>query len=66
MAKKVSAFSVTIISNGANFISENRNRMQLMRYGVSVNFRIGELKAGVKKAERTINNDDTKSGGNNS
>lgn len=49
-----------------NFISENRNRMQLMRYGVSVNFRIGELKAGVKKAERTINNDDTKSGGNNS
>lgn len=46
-----------------NFTSSNRGRQQMLSYGVSVNFRIGELKAGVKKAERTISNDDTKGGG---
>ena len=30
------------------------------RFGVSVSYRIGELKAGVKKAERSIENDDVK------
>ncbi len=49
----------------ANFTSSNRGRQQMLRYGVSVNFRIGELKASVKKAERTISNDDMKSGGGN-
>jgi hypothetical protein len=34
-----------------------------MRYGFSVSYRIGELKASVKKAARTINNDDVKGGG---
>lgn len=47
----------------SNFASENYSRMQLMRYGIGVNLRIGELKASVKKAERTISNDDVKSGG---
>ena len=33
-----------------------------MRFGVSISYRIGELKATVKKAARTISNDDVKSG----
>ena len=32
-------------------------------YGVSVRFRIGKLKAQVKRAERTVENDDVKQGG---
>lgn len=50
----------------SGFVSRNWQRQPLQKFGMSVNFRIGELKAGVKKAERTINNDDAKSGGNNS
>lgn len=48
-----------------NFYSDNRSRRQLFSVGVSVSYRIGELKAGVRKAERTISNDDTKGGGGN-
>ena len=44
-----------------NFTSSNRGRQQMLSYGVSVNFRIGELKASVKKAERSVTNDDVKS-----
>ena len=32
-------------------------------FGVSVSYRIGELKASVKKAARSISNDDVKGGG---
>lgn len=53
-------YRTTWSEQSANFLSENRNRQQTMRYGMSVSFRIGELKAGVRKAERTINNDDVK------
>ena len=35
-------------------------------FGISVSYRIGELKASVKKAARTISNDDVKSGGSGS
>ena len=45
------------------FRSENWSMNPVRRYGVSVSFRIGELSAGVKKAERSISNDDVKSGG---
>lgn len=45
-----------------DFATDNYFRMQVLRYGVSVNLRIGELKASVKKAERTITNDDVKEG----
>ena len=31
------------------------------RFGLSVSWRIGELSSGVKKAERSIENDDVKS-----
>lgn len=33
------------------------------RFGMSISYRIGELKASVKKAARSINNDDVKGGG---
>jgi hypothetical protein len=36
------------------------------RFAVTVSYRIGELKASVRKAERSISNDDVKSGGGNS
>ena len=36
------------------------------RFGISVSYRIGELKASVKKAARSISNDDVKGGGGGS
>lgn len=44
------------------FRSDEWSMNLVQRYGVSVSFRIGELKAGVKKANRSISNDDVKSG----
>ena len=35
-------------------------------FGFNISYRIGELKAGVKKAARSIQNDDVKSGGGDS
>lgn len=46
-----------------NFIQESWNKYSRQRFGISVSYRIGELKASVKKAARTISNDDVKSGG---
>ena len=34
-----------------------------MRYGASISYRFGQLKASVKKTRRSIINDDVKSGG---
>lgn len=48
-----------------NFTSSSWSEYSPMRYGVSVSFRIGKLTASVKKAARTISNDDVKGGGNN-
>lgn len=48
-----------------NFTSNSWYEYTSMRYGVSVSFRIGKLTASVKKAARTITNDDVKGGGNN-
>ena len=48
-----------------NFMSTSRSEYSSIRYGVSVSFRIGKLTASVKKAARTISNDDVKGGGNN-
>jgi hypothetical protein len=33
-------------------------------FSLSISYRIGELKASVRKAERSISNDDVKGGGN--
>lgn len=49
-----------------NFISETWNRYVQQRFGVSVNWRFGELKASVRKVSRTIVNDDVKGGGGDS
>ena len=46
----------------ATFLQKSESRYSRQRFGVSVSYRIGELKASVKKAARSINNDDVKGG----
>ena len=48
---------------GIGFNQESWNKYSRQRFGVSISYRLGELKASVKKAERSISNDDVKSGG---
>ena len=62
--KKYNKFESHI--EGQGFIQDSWNKHPQMRFGLSVSYRIGELKASVKKAARTITNDDVKSGGDNS
>lgn len=50
------------ITKGAGFMMNSSYRYSQQRFGVNISYRIGELKAGVKKAARTINNDDVKGG----
>jgi len=52
--------------SGTGFTQDSWNRYSRQRFGVSISYRIGELKAQVKKAARTITNDDVKGGGNDS
>ena len=59
--KKYTSQSST--TQGPGFIRESEYRYSMQRFGVSVSYRIGELRASVKKAARTINNDDVKSSG---
>ena len=47
------------------FRSWSENQSPSRRYGISISWRFGELKAQVKKASRSINNDDVKAGGGN-
>lgn len=53
-------------TKGDNFISRSHNKYPARSFGISVSYRLGELKASVKKAARSINNDDVKGGGGNS
>ena len=46
------------------FEAANWSRNVAQRFTLTVSYRIGELKASVRKAERSISNDDVKSGGN--
>lgn len=55
--------SPTSSIEGVGFTQDSWNRYTRQRFGVSVSYHIGELKASVKKAARTISNDDVKSGG---
>lgn len=48
-----------------NFVQDSYNRYTRQRFGFSISYRIGELKASVKKAARSISNDDVKGGGGN-
>ena len=51
---------------GENFYSASKSRYANRSFGMSVSYRLGELKASVKKAARSISNDDVKGGGGNS
>ena len=55
---KYRSFDMTL--EDANFRQESHSKYPLRRFGVSVSYRIGELTASVKKAARTITNDDVK------
>ena len=55
--------SPTSSIEGVGFTQDSWNRYTRQRFRVSVSYRIGELKASVKKAARTISNDDVKGGG---
>lgn len=46
---------------GANFITHSDSSYNPWRVGINVSWRIGELSSGVKKAARSISNDDVKS-----
>ncbi|MBQ8225016.1 MAG: TonB-dependent receptor [Bacteroides sp.] len=48
-----------------SFQQDTWRRNNNLRYGMSISYRMGELKASVKKAKRTINNDDVKGSGGN-
>lgn len=48
------------------FRSDNWSKSDVQRFNLSISYRIGELKASVRKAERTISNDDVKGSNNNS
>ena len=47
------------------FYSDNWSKINVQRFSLSISYRIGELKASVRKAERSISNDDVKGGGGN-
>ena len=49
-------------TKGDNFISKSSGKYPNRYVGFSISSRIGELKASVKKAARSINNDDVKGG----
>ncbi|WP_291529777.1 outer membrane beta-barrel family protein [Bacteroides sp. UBA939] len=48
---------------GENFYSTSKTRYSNRSFGMSISYRIGELRASVKKAARSISNDDVKDGG---
>lgn len=58
--KKNNDYSNT--THGVGFTLREENQYPARRFGISISYRIGELKASVKKAARTINNDDVKGG----
>ena len=50
-------------SMSSNFINKHDFWQKASTFGVSMSLRLGELSAGVKKAQKTIENDDVKGGG---
>lgn len=53
-------------TSASTFYSWSKSKSPNRYYGFNISWRFGELKAQVKKAARSINNDDVKGGGNNS
>ena len=51
-------------TNTSTFRSWSESRQQQQSYGLNISWRFGKLKAQVKKTNRSITNDDVKSGGN--
>ncbi len=49
-------------TKGDNFISKSSGKYPNRYVGFSIGYRIGELKASVKKAARSISNDDVRGG----
>lgn len=47
------------------FHASNWSKNVQQRFALNISYRIGELRSGVRKAERTISNDDVKGGGGN-
>lgn len=47
----------------AGFMQCSKYKTSQRQFSINLSYRIGELKAGVKKAERSISNDDVKGGG---
>ena len=54
-------YSMTV--NDSNFNLNYWSDMYQMRFGISASLRIGKLNTSVKRVQRSIENDDTKSGG---
>ncbi len=50
-------------TSSTDFIQKSVSKYDNQRFGISLSYRIGELKASVKKAARSISNDDVKGGG---
>ena len=58
---------LTVSMNASNiFTSWSKSKSPNRYYGINISWRFGELKAQVKKAARSINNDDLKGGGSGS
>lgn len=53
-------------TSSTDFIQKSVSKYDNQRFGISLSYRLGELKASVKKAARSISNDDVKGGGNGS
>ena len=62
--KKYTYFNTSM--DDSYFHSDNWSKSVVQRFSLSISYRIGELKASVRKAERSISNDDVKGGGSNS
>ncbi|WP_029904195.1 TonB-dependent receptor domain-containing protein [Prevotella sp. 10(H)] len=51
------------ITQTDTFYSESRNSNRMRNFGIGISFRFGEMKAQIKKAQRSIRNDDSMGGG---
>ena len=58
---KYRTYSNTI--DAETFKNSSKSRIYQLSWGVSVNWRFGKLESQVKRTNRSINNDDVKSGG---